>query len=123
MPAIRRVIADYASACGIGGSQLDEVKLAVSEAVANVVLHAYRGGTGMVHFTARAVEDELWVLVADDGCGPNVAPVRPGLGKGLLIITATSEDFTLLERAEGGTEARMRFRIPQKGKRVRSADR
>ncbi len=75
-------MADYASAAGIQGEQLDGVRLAVSEAVTNVVLHAYRDEPGEVHVTARVVDHELWVLIADDGVGLGTPTLRPGLGLG-----------------------------------------
>jgi serine/threonine-protein kinase RsbW len=120
---IRRAIADYASAAGIDGQKLEDVRLAVSEAVTNVVIHAYRNEPGEVHVTAGAVGNELWVLIADDGCGHNSAPERPGLGWGLALITNASDGFTLVDRAEGGTEARMRFLIPEATDSLSPADR
>ncbi len=108
---IRRTLAEFASANGVQGAKLDAVKLAVSEAVTNVVLHAYPETPGQVHVSARALETELWVFIDDDGRGHNSATPRPGLGWGLALITDACDEFTLLERAEGGTEARMCFRI------------
>lgn len=109
---LRRAVADYAGAHGMGSSQLDDVRLAVSEAVTNVVLHAYREDPGYVHVTARMIADELWVLVSDEGVGPSAPAVSPGLGWGLAFITHVCDEFTLAERAGGGTEARMLFRLP-----------
>ena len=77
---IRRAVAAYASASGFAGEQLENVRLAVSEAVSNVVMHAYPGQPGQVHVTAHAVDEELWVLIADDGAGHNTPSSRPGLG-------------------------------------------
>lgn len=111
IPALRHAVAAYAEAAGISGLQLDGVRLAISEAVSNVVLHAYHDEPGDVHVTARIVGDELWVLVADDGRGHNATPIRPGLGWGLAFITDAADDFSLAERAQGGTEARMMFRL------------
>jgi serine/threonine-protein kinase RsbW len=112
IPKLRHAVADYARAVGIDGSQLDGVRLAVSEALSNVVLHAYEDEPGCLHLTARVVGDELWVLVADDGRGHNASPIRPGLGWGLAFITDATDEFVLAERADGGSEARMVFRLP-----------
>jgi anti-sigma regulatory factor (Ser/Thr protein kinase) len=113
IPVLRHAVAEYAHSVGIDGDQLDGVRLAVSEALSNVVLHAYReNDPGYIHLTARVVGDELWVLVADDGRGHNAAPVHPGLGWGLAFITDAADEFALAERAEGGSEARMVFRLP-----------
>ena len=108
---LRHAVGEYASASGVSGLQLEAVELATSEAITNVVLHAYQGHAGEVHVTARMIGDELWVLVADDGRGPSAPPLRPGLGWGLAFITDACDEFTLVERASGGTEARMVFRL------------
>lgn len=111
IPALRHAVADYAQSVGVGGTQLDGVRLAVSEAVSNVVLHAYADARGTVHVSARVVGDELWILVADEGRGHTASPLRPGLGWGLAFIADAADEFALAERAEGGTEARMIFRL------------
>ena len=86
--------------------------LAVTEAITNVVRHAYPEGTGAFHITAAVTGREFWVLVADDGCGYQTASTRPGLGWGLTLIARLSEEYVITERASGGTEVRMRFPIP-----------
>jgi serine/threonine-protein kinase RsbW len=111
IPTLRHRIAEFAQAAGVVEPQLHGVRLAVSEAISNVVLHAYAEEPGNVHVTARVVEDELWILVADDGRGHNASPIRAGLGWGLAFITDAADEFALAERAEGGTEARMVFRL------------
>lgn len=111
IPLIRHRIAEMAEALGATSEQLDAVRLAVSEAVTNVVVHAYRDAPGEVRVTVRPLEDELWVLIADDGCGCQTPARTPGLGWGLAVITDSCDEFTLVDRSDGGTEARMRFRI------------
>lgn len=111
IPRLRHKATEYALSVGVDGPQLEGVRLAVSEAVSNVVLHAYEEEPGHVHLTARVVGDELWILVADDGRGHNASPIRAGLGWGLAFITDAADEFTLAERASGGTEARMVFRL------------
>ncbi|MDE3132390.1 MAG: ATP-binding protein [Acidobacteriota bacterium] len=112
VPEMRHAVADYARSCGITGARLDGVRLAVSEAISNVVLHAYQNPPGDVHVSARVLGDELWVLVADDGRGHNASPLRPGLGWGLAFILDATDEFRLSARSGGGTEARMMFRLP-----------
>jgi serine/threonine-protein kinase RsbW len=111
----RRSVAQFATRCGIGGEALDAIRLAVSEAVTNVVLHAYPDGTGVFHLTAAVAGEELWLLVADDGCGYKTPSRQPGLGWGLTIIAKQSQQYVITERATGGTEVRMRFPIPPSG--------
>jgi serine/threonine-protein kinase RsbW len=108
---VRQAVASYARAAGITGRQLEAVRLATSEAATNSVVHAYRDGPGYVHVAAWVVDDELWILVADDGVGCNIPTASPGLGLGLAVITDSCDEFTLVERAGGGTEARLCFRL------------
>lgn len=85
--------------------------MAVTETVTNVVRHAYRSEPGDVELTAAIVEDQLWVLITDEGVGHQTAPVNAGLGLGLGLIPRVADEFVLTERGPGGTEARMRFTL------------
>jgi anti-sigma regulatory factor (Ser/Thr protein kinase) len=107
----RHSLSDFAAAAGADEHQIEAVRLASSEALTNAVLHAYRGEGGRIHITAAVVEDELWVLIADDGCGLEPAPDRPGLGLGLGLIAQLSDHLAIAPRANGGTEVRMRFSL------------
>lgn len=109
VPSARRALSDFAAAAGAEPHQVEAVRLASSEALTNAVLHAYRGGPGSVYVTAAVVADELWVLIADDGCGLEPRADRPGLGLGLGLIAQVSDDLAIVPRAGGGTEVRMRF--------------
>lgn len=111
IPLARSSVADFAGHVGTTDDQLDRIRLAVSEAATNVVRHAYREGPGVLQVTATAMDDELWVLVADEGCGHQTPPVHPGLGWGLALIAEACDEFILTERSDGGTEARMRFLV------------
>jgi serine/threonine-protein kinase RsbW/stage II sporulation protein AB (anti-sigma F factor) len=90
----------------------DGVMLAVSEAVTNAVLHAYRDGrpAGRVRVRADLGDDEVHVEVADDGMGMNPRPDSPGLGLGLPTIGAVADGVEIDDRA-GGTVVRMRFAL------------
>lgn len=107
----RRDLEEFVAGHGATPAQMESIRLAVSEAVGNAVRHAYRGQEGEVQITASAGGQELWVLVADDGCGFQARAQTPGLGWGLALMAHATDDFVLAERAQGGTEARMRFRI------------
>lgn len=120
---LRNLIAEYAIAIGISPARADDIRLAVSEAVTNVVMHAYRDEPGSVQALARVTGNELWVLITDEGVGNNVPTERPGLGFGLALIAEVSDGFTLVERAERGTEARMRFGIADKRPDITHVDR
>ena len=49
---------------------LADVRCAVSEAVTNCIVHAYRGGSGMIYINAKLYSDQsMTVEIKDKGCG------------------------------------------------------
>jgi anti-sigma regulatory factor (Ser/Thr protein kinase) len=109
VPVLRRAVAAFAASHGADERLLGDIRLAVSEAVANVVMHAYEpGDRGEVYLRAAIVSGALEVVIADDGLGIRNKPSE-GQGLGLGILANVTSDFAIRERAEGGTEIRMRF--------------
>ena len=89
---------------------LDAVRLAVSEAVSNVVVHGYRESpAGRFTVAVESQTDELQVTVRDDGCGMHPRADSPGAGLGLPLIAQVSQSFSVSARPEGGTELCMTF--------------
>jgi serine/threonine-protein kinase RsbW/stage II sporulation protein AB (anti-sigma F factor) len=107
----RRMLADFAAAAGASERKIEDIRLASSEALTNAILHAYREEEGCLHVTAALVSNDLWVLIADDGCGMEPQAQRPGLGLGLGLISQLSDHLTIAPRSGGGTEVRMRFTL------------
>ena len=124
VPLARRALAAVAAAAGAAGDRLDEIRLAVSEALTNVVLHAYRDSevVGRLHVTAAIASDELWVLIGDDGRGLHAWNDSQGLGIGLSLISGLSDDFAIVTRASGGTEVQMRFDLRKAVSRPRGVN-
>ena len=111
VPRARNTVVEFAAGSGASTVQLEAIKLSVSEAVSNAIVHAYDGGGGEVHVMAGLAAGELWVFVADDGCGFQAPARHPGLGWGLPLIAHMADGLEIAQRAEGGTEIRMRFGI------------
>jgi anti-sigma regulatory factor (Ser/Thr protein kinase) len=111
VPTVRRALADMAASAGAADWQLDRIRLAASEALTNVVLHAYRPRAGEIHVTAGVAANEFWVLIADDGRGIKAGPESDGLGLGLALIAQLTDDYAIVERSSGGTELQLRFAI------------
>ena len=109
IPLARSAVTAWAEEAGAARAQIDEIRLAVSEALTNVVLHAYPWRTGDIHVTARMAGNELWVLIADSGCGIHAGRDSEGLGIGLALISKMTDGFSVVERSSGGTELRLRF--------------
>jgi serine/threonine-protein kinase RsbW len=112
-------VVEFARANGVPEQRLGDVALAVSEAVSNAVVHAFRGigdrGTLMVEV---AVEEEwLDVHVTDDGSGMAPRDDSPGLGLGLPLIRHLTDEVDLRRPPDGiGTEVWMRFRFTALGR-------
>jgi anti-sigma regulatory factor (Ser/Thr protein kinase) len=108
----RNMLVAFAAEAGATPEQQEGVRLVVSEAVTNAVQHAYGSEPGEIHLTAAVVSDELWILIADDGCGLRPGVTSPGLGLGLSWMAEFSDGMTLLTRSSGGIEVRLRFDLP-----------
>ena len=81
---------------------VDGMVLAVSEAVANVVAHAYVEDTGgVVELSAAASPLEVTVTVRDRGRGLASGDRTPGAGYGLLIIRRLAQHVELADTRDG----------------------
>ena len=109
VPEARRAITEFAAAAGASDEQLEAIRLTTSEALTNVVLHAYPAQMGHVHLTVRLAGGELWVLIADKGCGVHAGADSNRLGLGLALISQLTDGFSIVERSSGGTEMRLRY--------------
>ncbi len=113
VPQARHDLAQFAVRMGAAEEQVEAVRLAASEAMTNVVMHAYEGPPGEIHLTSELAAGELWVLVGDDGTGLRTNTDSPGLGVGLALIAKASDGMTIMARGGGGTELRMRFSLEE----------
>ncbi|MGO4446234.1 ATP-binding protein [Mycobacterium sp. 2YAF39] len=94
--------------------KLDDVLLAVNEALTNSAEFAYRGRpqqgtmTLQVHYDAR--EGVLLVQVSDQGTWRHVDPAdQPNTrGRGIPLMRAMADDITI-SRTPNGTHVQMRF--------------
>lgn len=109
----RAAVVGFAQQAGASQATVEAVELAVSEAVTNVVVHAYSDAPdpGAVEVAAALTAGELWVIVADAGRGLRPRRGGPGLGLGLGLIAQVSNGVDLEHRASGGLELRMRFLV------------
>ncbi|MDX6680456.1 MAG: serine/threonine-protein kinase RsbW [Solirubrobacteraceae bacterium] len=111
--ALRGEAAAFVMAAGFGEPLLSGVKLAVSEAVTNAVIHAYVDATqpGEVRLLVSLECDGVRVTVSDDGCGMVPRLDSPGLGVGLPFIAHAADTLDIVHNAGGGTELQMSFRV------------
>jgi stage II sporulation protein AB (anti-sigma F factor) len=93
------------------GAAVEDVALAVSEAVGNAVIHAFRPGTtGTIAVCAGLQGRVLVVKVADDGVGMRPDFENAGLGLGTSLITRLAKEARL-ESSDRGTTVTMIFEL------------
>jgi anti-sigma regulatory factor (Ser/Thr protein kinase) len=107
----REAVARLAHRAGATATELEAVRLVVSEGVTNVVQHAYGEEPGMVYLDAAVIGGRLTILIADDGRGPHEPSPHPGLGVGWKAVAQLADRFTVLHRGTGGTELQIRMRV------------
>ncbi len=109
----RAAVREHVRAHGADEESVAAIALAVTEAVTNVVVHAYRDrdepGEVCVEVEAHAGEGGALVTVSD--CGLGMAPRldSPGLGLGLPLIGSIAAGLEVRTPDGGGTELCMRF--------------
>src|ERR1700710_1931293 len=77
---VRQALTGIADAMQLEDGLLSDIKTAVSEACNNVVLHAYDGREGPLEVYVCPTEDELDVVVRDEGLGIQPNPPGPDAG-------------------------------------------
>ncbi|MDR2487437.1 MAG: ATP-binding protein [Clostridiales Family XIII bacterium] len=111
---VRLAVSSVASLAGFDIEAIEDIKIAVSEACTNIILH---GGLGESAYNVIcALEDGgLELVVEDDGVGfayeeyekPNLEEPSEG-GLGLYIILALMDDVKVSSQAGAGTSIRMK---------------
>lgn len=111
----RVTVAAFAAQLDLLVNELEEIKVAVSEAVSNAIVHGYGGRKdGSVRVTANRYAEGIEITIADEGKGmppPELSRVRngkeehPGLG---FVFMRTFMDSVEVESEEGkGTRVKM----------------
>jgi anti-sigma regulatory factor (Ser/Thr protein kinase) len=115
--SLRREVAAFAAQSGMGPEGVEDVRLAVSEAATNAVIHAYREFEGDLRVRATVEGGELLVVVCDTGLGLAPRPDSPGLGLGMPLIASVTSRFQVVS-AESGTEVHMTFALAGDNRRT-----
>lgn len=109
---VRHAFGALGEAYALDTQTLSDIRLAVTEACTNVVVHAYPDEQeGQMEVLATLLGDELTVVVRDDGEGIGPRPDSPGLGLGLPLIASLAESVQLGRDEDEHTEVRMTFSL------------
>jgi serine/threonine-protein kinase RsbW len=107
---VRHTLGALEEVLDMDSQKLADIKLAVTEACTNVVVHAYPDGEGPMEISASIDGPTGLVLVVrDEGSGIVPRPDSPGLGLGLPLIATLSDSVELGRDKSERTEVRMTF--------------
>lgn len=109
---VRHALGGIRDAVEVSEAALADIKLAVTEACTNVVVHAYPDGhVGPMTVAARVDGRELTVVVTDQGQGILPRADSPGLGLGLPLMATLATSLELGTNDRDETEVRMVFAL------------
>ncbi len=119
---IRTAVGELGLACGLPEKDCRGIILAVDEALANIIRHAYDGDADrVIEVNCRAWSDRLEFTLFDQGNPPDPARLAPNPpndealgGRGMYIIR-TIMDQVCYERVPGGNQVRLIKRLPPAG--------
>ena len=113
--SVRHAAVEFARGEGVPNPPLEDLRLAISEAVTNAVIHAFRtqDRPGTITVTVDVTLNELVeAVVRDDGMGMSSRGDSPGLGLGLGLIGSVADAVEARSPADGvGFELWMSFRL------------
>jgi len=108
---LRRALARFLEQKGLSDDDAYSVVLAVGEAAANAVEHAYPGEPGLVHVRAEREGDTLVVDVLDSGRW-KPAERRDERGRGIKIMRALMDRIEI-RTMQAETSVRLTVRLPR----------
>ena len=123
----RAAVACFAAQLDPNLEELNDIKTAVSEAVTNCIVHAYRDCLGTVTIRCRILpENVLDIVIRDKGCGmEDVEKARAPMfttggpersGMGFTIMESFMSSLQVTSKPGKGTTVHMKRRIVQRRK-------
>ncbi len=118
----RVAVAAFASELDYNVSDLEEIKVAVSEAVSNAIIHGYENQTdGIFTLTVTLFENSLEIVIEDQGKGiqdlksalepsPGTDPERMGLG--FTFMRSFMDGLDVESEVGRGTKVIMHKNLP-----------
>ena len=121
--AARAVVSSFLIQTDPTVEELSDIRTAVSEAVTNAVVHAYRGTCGNIELTVKLLrEREIYIKIKDKGCGISdvdkameplytTAPEEERSGLGFSVMESFMDKLTVRSMPGKGTTVTMRKRL------------
>ncbi len=122
----RITVATFASELDFTLSELEEIKVAVSEAVTNSIIHGYPLEEGKIEIEMEIKNEQLNISIIDHGVGiedveavlqPTYSTKEDHMGLGLAFIDSFMDEFELQSDVNKGTFLTM-TKVPERYKNV-----
>ncbi|WP_283607870.1 anti-sigma F factor [Faecalispora anaeroviscerum] len=105
--------------------EISDIKTAVSEAVTNCIVHAYRDTLGMIYISAKMYEDgAVQIRIRDKGCGiEDVLKAREPLfttggeeraGLGFAVMESFMDEVGVTSRVQKGTTVTLKKKLARR---------
>jgi serine/threonine-protein kinase RsbW len=110
---VRQALAGLTDELGVDAARAGDMKIALTEACTNVVVHAYGDDAGPLEVAMAVEHSRLVLTVRDRGGGLHPLPSRDDstpLGFGLALIASLSDELGLVG-GRHGTEVRIAFAL------------
>ena len=119
--AIARVTAAaFAAQIDFTINEIEEIRVAVSEAVSNVVIHGYAEYEGQIQLIMNLYEDKLEYIITDEGKGiadvslarqPSYSSDPERMGLGFVFMESFMDELDVTSEVNKGTTVRMTKKI------------
>ena len=112
----RLAVASFASLVDLTISDLEELKVVVSELVSNAIIHGYKNGPGIIKIKAAYCEEKFFLEIIDAGCGmadvvqakePSFTTAEGRMGLGLSFVESFMDQVDIESFPGRGTAVKM----------------
>lgn len=117
----RLAVAAFAAQLDFTLTEIEEIKMAISEAVTNAIVHGYKNKEGVIKVTMHREGDKMQIVVADSGAGMpvekenNVDAENCGEGLGLMFIENFMDEVEIDTKPGLGTSVKMIIQARKEG--------
>lgn len=104
-------------------SELNDIKIVVSEAVTNAIVHGFPDGGGEITVNLKIIDNDLYIEISDDGIGIedlNAALIpsfsskeEDHAGMGFTIMKTLTDEMKVVSELNKGTTVFLRKTISQ----------
>lgn len=113
----RMALSSFLMSCDLSLNELDEIKIALSEAISNSIIHGYNNEDNhLVRVIFEVKDDELFLAVEDDGKGigdiekamePTYSTQEDHMGLGFVFMQTFMDQVEVSSEVNKGTKVVM----------------